>query len=142
MVKREVEKRAVLDCLVFQKSWPSTIGDVFHVKISVVVVVKEVKDLSCYISQEAWTDQVLEISLLLFHQSIPVNIQAFKDHLEDLHNPLVVELSWKARAILVDIKVGRYEGEQQSVKRKMSAKRFIRAVRVEEIVHIVMQGDG
>ena len=86
-------------------------GDVFHVKISVVVVVKEVKDLSCYISQEAWADQVLEISLFLFHQSILVNIQAFKDHLEDLHDPLVVELSWKARAIPVDIKVGRYEGE-------------------------------
>ena len=93
MVEREVEKRAVLDCLVFQKSWPSTIRDVFHVKISVVVVVQEVKDLSCYVSQEAWTDQVLEIRLLLCHQAILVNIQAFKDHLEDLHDPHVVELS-------------------------------------------------
>ena len=140
MVKREVEKRAVLNSLVFQKSWPSTIGDVFHVKISVVVVVKEVKDLSCYISQEAWTDQVLEISLLLFHQSIAVNIQAFKDHLEDLHNPLVVELLSKARAIPIDVKVRRYEGEQQ---RKVGMKHFhIGTSRVVETRQVVIHGVG
>ena len=79
----------------------------------------------------------------LCDQSILVNIQAFEDHLEDLHNPLLVELSWKARPIPVDIKVGRYEGEQQRIKRKVQIKRLcIGAMRMEEKVHIVMKGVG